>query len=139
MQALGPITQLYISIDAATKEKLKQIDLPLFKDYWERYLKCMEVIKNKKQRTVYRLTLILGENMDEIDEYDHSSVLLTFFMEFSLLPGGRLSHKRSTRCFLSLSRSLRGKKEWVGGCIDPRIEPILLKLLRIRSAGMSSW
>lgn len=69
MQALGPITQLYISIDAATKEKLKQIDLPLFKDYWERYLKCMEVIKNKKQRTVYRLTLILGENMDEIDEY----------------------------------------------------------------------
>lgn len=35
---LDPVTQLYVSIDAATKETLKAIDRPLFKDFWERFL-----------------------------------------------------------------------------------------------------
>lgn len=35
---LPPVTQLYVSIDAATKETLKAIDRPLFKDFWERFL-----------------------------------------------------------------------------------------------------
>jgi wyosine [tRNA(Phe)-imidazoG37] synthetase (radical SAM superfamily) len=29
--------QLYVSVDAATKEKLKAIDRPLFSDFWERF------------------------------------------------------------------------------------------------------
>ena len=33
---LKPVTQLYISIDAPNKELLKEIDVPLFDDYWER-------------------------------------------------------------------------------------------------------
>jgi tRNA wybutosine-synthesizing protein 1 len=35
---MDPVTQLYVSIDAATKETLKAIDRPLFKDFWERFL-----------------------------------------------------------------------------------------------------
>lgn len=30
--------QLYVSVDAATKEKLKAIDRPLFSDFWERFI-----------------------------------------------------------------------------------------------------
>jgi wyosine [tRNA(Phe)-imidazoG37] synthetase (radical SAM superfamily) len=32
---LDPVTQLYVSVDASTRESLKAIDRPLFKDFWE--------------------------------------------------------------------------------------------------------
>lgn len=32
--------QLYVSVDAATKESLKAIDRPLFGDFWERFIVC---------------------------------------------------------------------------------------------------
>src|SRR3989344_4241770 len=53
---LNPITQLYISVDAPTKELLESIDKPLFKDYWERFNRSLEYLSNKKQRTCIRLT-----------------------------------------------------------------------------------
>jgi len=28
------VTQLYVSVDAATKESLKAVDRPLFADFW---------------------------------------------------------------------------------------------------------
>ena len=66
---LGPVTQLYVSIDASTKDKLKEIDRPLFSDFWERFISSLEYLKNKGQRTVYRLTLVKEMNMDEIESY----------------------------------------------------------------------
>ena len=36
IENLPPITQLYVSVDAATPETLKAIDRPLFGDYWVR-------------------------------------------------------------------------------------------------------
>ena len=36
MRQLKPVTQLYVSIDASTKDTLKAIDRPLHKDFWER-------------------------------------------------------------------------------------------------------
>lgn len=30
--------QLYVSVDAATKDSLKAIDRPLFGDFWERFI-----------------------------------------------------------------------------------------------------
>ncbi|CAG0901152.1 unnamed protein product [Darwinula stevensoni] len=66
---LSPVTQLYVSVDAATKERLKSIDRPLFRDFWERFLECLEVLKDKGQRTVYRLTLVKGWNDEEIEAY----------------------------------------------------------------------
>ncbi|RHY94578.1 hypothetical protein DYB35_012959 [Aphanomyces astaci] len=67
--ALEPITQLYVSVDAATKDSLKAIDRPLFKDFWERFLSCLTQLKAKGQRTVYRMTLVKEHNMKELDNY----------------------------------------------------------------------
>lgn len=36
IQQLDPVTQLYVSVDASTRDSLKAIDRPLFKDFWER-------------------------------------------------------------------------------------------------------
>jgi tRNA wybutosine-synthesizing protein 1 len=48
---LDPVTQLYVSIDAPTKQSLKAIDRPLFSDYWERFLACLDALATKGQRT----------------------------------------------------------------------------------------
>eukprot|EP00088_Acartia_fossae_P055566 TRINITY_DN64489_c0_g1_i1.p1 TRINITY_DN64489_c0_g1~~TRINITY_DN64489_c0_g1_i1.p1 ORF type:complete len:315 (-),score=8.47 TRINITY_DN64489_c0_g1_i1:108-923(-) len=66
---LIPITQLYVSVDAPTKEKLKKIDRPLFKDFWERFVASLLELKKKKQRTVYRITLVRARNCDETEKY----------------------------------------------------------------------
>jgi wyosine [tRNA(Phe)-imidazoG37] synthetase (radical SAM superfamily) len=64
-----PVTQLYVSVDAATKDSLKKIDRPLFKDFWERYLDSLRAMRDKGQRTVYRLTLVKAWNTEELDNY----------------------------------------------------------------------
>jgi tRNA wybutosine-synthesizing protein 1 len=69
IEQLDPITQLYVSVDAATKETLKFIDRPLFKDFWERFLGSLKALKSKQQRTVYRMTLVKSWNMDELEGY----------------------------------------------------------------------
>merc|ERR1711939_628006 len=65
IHALKPVTQLYVSVDAATPEALKAVDRPLFSDFWERYMESLRALKEKRQRTVYRLTLVKGQNMDD--------------------------------------------------------------------------
>jgi tRNA wybutosine-synthesizing protein 1 len=47
MKSLGPVTQLYVSVDAATKESLKKIDRPLFRDFWERFIGSLKALKDK--------------------------------------------------------------------------------------------
>ncbi len=51
-----PVTQLYVSIDAPTRDSLRKIDRPLFRDFWERFVSSLEAIGEKGQRTVYRST-----------------------------------------------------------------------------------
>ncbi|CAN4122839.1 unnamed protein product [Withania somnifera] len=69
IKLLKPITQLYVSVDAGTKESLKAIDRPLFGDFWERFLDSLKALKEKEQRTVYRLTLVKGWNAEDVDAY----------------------------------------------------------------------
>ncbi|KAK7883067.1 hypothetical protein WMY93_029241 [Mugilogobius chulae] len=66
---LVPVTQLYVSVDASTKDSLKKIDRPLFKDFWPRFLDCLRALGEKKQRTVYRLTLVKAWNVEEMLAY----------------------------------------------------------------------
>jgi len=71
-QAIGsirPITQLYVSVDAPTKESLIAIDRPLFNDAWERLRESLSSLKAKGQRTVARLTVVKGWNSEEIAGY----------------------------------------------------------------------
>ncbi|CAA6657604.1 unnamed protein product [Spirodela intermedia] len=69
IRTLRPITQLYVSVDAATRESLKAIDRPLFGDFWERFIESLKALREKEQRTVYRLTLVKGWNVEDIDAY----------------------------------------------------------------------
>ena len=69
METLRPCTQLYISIDGADKDELKAVDRPLFGDFWERFLTCVDMLREKKQRTVFRLTLVNGWNDAQLEKY----------------------------------------------------------------------
>ena len=66
---LQPCTQLYVSVEASTKQSLKKFDRPLFKDFWERFLDSLRALSEKGQRTVYRLTLVKSWNVDELENY----------------------------------------------------------------------
>ena len=67
LAALKPVTQLYVSIDASNAESLRKIDRPLHRDYWQRFLCCLDILREKRyrMRTVFRLTLVKGFNIDE--------------------------------------------------------------------------
>ncbi|SMN21522.1 similar to Saccharomyces cerevisiae YPL207W TYW1 Protein required for the synthesis of wybutosine [Maudiozyma saulgeensis] len=71
LRTIGKVTQLYVSIDASTKEELKKVDRPLYKDFWERMMECLDILRTVQshQRTVFRLTLVKGFNMGEISSY----------------------------------------------------------------------
>ncbi len=69
IENLIPVTQLYISVDAPSKELLKEVDVPLFEDYWERLLRSLDSMKKKTHRTCIRLTMIKGVNMLDLEGY----------------------------------------------------------------------
>ena len=72
LAALGPVTQLYVSIDASNRESLRKIDRPLHRDFWERFNRCLDILREKRfaMRTVFRLTLVKGFNIaDEVAGY----------------------------------------------------------------------
>ena len=67
LRDLKRVTQLYVSIDASNKESLRKIDRPLHRDFWERFNACLDILREKRfmQRTVFRLTLVKGFNVDD--------------------------------------------------------------------------
>lgn len=72
LAALKPVTQLYVSIDASNRESLRKIDRPLHRDFWERFQRCLDILRERRfeQRTVFRLTLVKGFNIeDEAEGY----------------------------------------------------------------------
>lgn len=69
IKSLSPVTQLYVSVDAATPETLKAVDRPLFPDFWDRFVGSLSALKEKRQRTVYRLTLVAGWNVTDAGGY----------------------------------------------------------------------
>jgi tRNA wybutosine-synthesizing protein 1 len=72
LATLKAVTQLYVSIDASNKDSLRKIDRPLHRDFWERFQRCLDILREKRfrHRTVYRLTLVKGFNVeDEAEGY----------------------------------------------------------------------
>ena len=72
LAALKHVTQLYVSIDASNRDSLKKIDRPLHRDFWERFLRCLDILREirYRMRTVFRLTLVKGFNIeDEVSGY----------------------------------------------------------------------
>ena len=70
----------------ATKERLKTIDRPLFGDFWERFVDSLKALRDKQQRTVYRLTLVKGWNVEELDVY--SELIKLGKPDFIAIKGG---------------------------------------------------
>lgn len=62
IRQLTTCTQLYVSIDGTNPEQLKRIDRPLFKDYWERFRRSLLYVRDRRERTVYRVTLVKDYN-----------------------------------------------------------------------------
>lgn len=67
LDKLDRVTQLYVSIDASNRESLRKIDRPLHRDFWERFQRCLDILREKRhiQRTVFRLTLVKGFNVED--------------------------------------------------------------------------
>jgi tRNA wybutosine-synthesizing protein 1 len=55
-------TQLYLSINATNKNQFLKLNKPLYKDFWERFLKFLRIAKKAKCRKVIRYTLIKNIN-----------------------------------------------------------------------------
>lgn len=66
---LDPITQLYISVDAPNPKLLKEIDNPLYENYWEKLLESLDGLAAKKGRTTIRLTVMQNYNDIEPENY----------------------------------------------------------------------
>eukprot|EP00927_Polykrikos_kofoidii_P077990 TRINITY_DN74874_c0_g1_i1.p1 TRINITY_DN74874_c0_g1~~TRINITY_DN74874_c0_g1_i1.p1 ORF type:complete len:476 (-),score=60.21 TRINITY_DN74874_c0_g1_i1:264-1649(-) len=64
LRALPTVTQLYVSCDAADPEELREVGRPLFRDFWERYMSSLEIVRSRAERTVCRLTLMRHVNME---------------------------------------------------------------------------
>jgi len=69
IKSIKNVTQLYLSIDAPNKKIFKEIDRPLFPDYYDRVLKSLDVLSTKKYRTCIRLTIIKDKNDSNYEEY----------------------------------------------------------------------
>lgn len=63
-------TQLYVSLTAFDEQSHLQLNRPV-KSNWEKIMKSLEVLRDAKSRTVLRLTLIKGYNMQDnaIEKY----------------------------------------------------------------------
>ncbi len=66
---LKTITQLYLSLDAPNEKILKTLDVPLFANYWERYIQSIQNAAEKKYRKCARLTIVRGVNDVEPENY----------------------------------------------------------------------
>ncbi|MFT7616083.1 MAG: tRNA wybutosine-synthesizing protein 1 [Candidatus Woesearchaeota archaeon] len=73
IKSLHPVTQLYLSIDAPNRPLLKEIDVPLFEDFWERTLRSLDALKEKKHRTCIRLTHI--QNYNDVDDEGYAELI----------------------------------------------------------------
>ncbi|BBL45755.1 tRNA wybutosine-synthesizing protein 1 [Nanobdella aerobiophila] len=58
-------TQLYISFTGSNPDMYRKISVPIYKDYWDRYLRSLEIASNMKTRRVARYTILKGINDDK--------------------------------------------------------------------------
>ncbi|MCW1300951.1 MAG: 4-demethylwyosine synthase TYW1 [Candidatus Nanoarchaeia archaeon] len=58
-------TQLYLSLNAGSMEKFREINRPLLPDAWERFWESLEFLRKNEVRSVIRVTLIKSLNTNE--------------------------------------------------------------------------
>lgn len=116
---LKRVTQLYLSLDAPTKEIYEMIDRPMFKDYWERLNKSLEYFSEKKFRRCIRLTLVKGVNMCCSKEYaELIKKSNTDFIEFKAYMHLGASRKNLKRENMPYHKDVRDFAEETVGYLD---------------------
>ncbi|CUG85671.1 unnamed protein product [Bodo saltans] len=65
IDAVAPVTQLYLSVDGPTREIMKELDRPVFPDFWERFNRSVVGMSKKRFRRVFRLTMVEHINMED--------------------------------------------------------------------------
>ncbi|PWV04195.1 hypothetical protein C3747_159g65 [Trypanosoma cruzi] len=99
LKELTPVTQLYLSVDAPNRETMKILDRPVFPDYWERFQQSVVCMSARRERTVFRLTMINEFNMSEENLLEYKSLFETGRPNFVEL-------KRLTPAFSGNSQSI---------------------------------
>lgn len=93
-------TQLYISLEAPSKEFFDSINKSLYKDGWERLLKSLEVFSKLKTRRLVRFTQIKGLN-DKAEQFGEYKKLVELgkpdFIEVKAYMHLGMSQGRHTR------------------------------------------
>jgi len=62
-------TQIYVSFTAPDRETYKKVSRPVIPDYWERFLRTLDVLRDAPVRKVARITLIRGWNDKNLKGY----------------------------------------------------------------------
>ena len=78
---LKPVTQLYVSVDASTKDSLKKIDRPLFRDFWQRFLDSLKALAAK----VRVMTSLKKKNGEVFLFFLKKTKIYNFFLRLPLL------------------------------------------------------
>ncbi|KAG8344121.1 putative Radical SAM superfamily Wyosine base formation [Trypanosoma vivax] len=99
MRDLRPVTQLYLSVDGPNKEVMKILDRPIFPDYWDRFNQSVVFMSQRRERTVFRLTMIDGFNMSDSNLQEYRAIFEAGRPNFIEL-------KRLTPAFSGNDRSL---------------------------------
>ena len=47
----------YVSVDASSKDSLKKIDRPLFRDFWERFIDSLKALSEKVRQHVFKRSI----------------------------------------------------------------------------------
>ena len=69
LESMTPPTQLYITLAAPDEPTYKKLCRPGIKDGWQKIVESQEVLQSLKTRTVNRLTMVSGHNMQNPRPY----------------------------------------------------------------------
>ena len=69
LEKLSEPSQLYLSLDAPTKEIYKKVDIPQFPDFWERFEETIALLPSFSCKKAVRLTLVKRRNDSHAKEY----------------------------------------------------------------------
>ncbi|MBA0775213.1 hypothetical protein Gotri_010373 [Gossypium trilobum] len=123
------VTNLYVSVDAATKDSSKAIDRPLFGDFWERFIDSLTALKEKQQQTVYRLTVVKGWNREDVDV---KSIGKPSFVEIKTYCGSENVSWHSNVKVFSEALSLKSEGEYEGLCEHAHSCSVLSKTRKVK-------
>lgn len=62
-------TQLYLSLIAYDEDLYRRVNVPRIKDGWSRLMTSLEIMKDKRCKTVARITLVRGYNLEHPEKF----------------------------------------------------------------------